>query len=366
MDKGVLQREQALKLKRIVSQTKSKRRQRQLLNTAQSPQDLRPDMDPLPIEIISSLTLPSSSSTHGTVEERNDNAPQDDLQFQISERDLGAFSEPMWSVPFYNTIFPAESFFIQEGDMPASNQCLSSAAAAIENGDLESNSLSSGSSEGVSASSPTSASEREDNAVLDDGVYREDAQFELGGGALSAFGGSTWSTSYHDGHLSRESTAINQMGSASSSQNYSSLISGPFEHFASRPTEPSESVIFGNEEDILFIHYLDRTFYIQYPFYHSHGIQGRGWLFSILRRVKSAYHASLALSEYHRYSTLPQHGGITSIHDHLPAKDGHYELALLEMQRSIGESHTWSRTPGLIRTVEVLTCILQLLFLEVC
>jgi hypothetical protein len=295
MDKGVLQREQALKLKRIVSQTKSKRRQRQLLHTAQSPQDLRPELDPLPIEIISSLTLPSSSSTHGTVEVRNASAPQDDLQFQISERDLSTFNEPMWSASCYNTIFPAESFFLQEGDIPASNQRLSNAATAIENGYLESNSLSPRSSEGVSASSPTSSSEREDNAVLEDGVYREDAQFESNGGALTAFGESTWSTSYHDDHSSRESTSVNQAGSASSSQNYSSLTSGTFEHFTSRPTGPSESVICGDEEDILFIHYLDRTFCIQ----------GRGWLFSILRRVKSAYHAALALSEHHRYSTLP-------------------------------------------------------------
>jgi hypothetical protein len=50
--------------------------------------------------------------------------------------------------------------------------------------------------------------------------------------------------------------------------------------------------------------------------------------FSILRRVKSAYHASLALSEYHHYSAVLRNSGITNSYDRLRAKDGHYDLAL--------------------------------------
>jgi len=50
------------------------------------------------------------------------------------------------------------------------------------------------------------------------------------------------------------------------------------------------------------MHYLDHVFYIQFPFYNPIE-EERGWLFSLLTRHVSVYHATLALSQYHWRST---------------------------------------------------------------
>jgi hypothetical protein len=76
------------------------------------------------------------------------------------------------------------------------------------------------------------------------------------------------------------------------------------------------------------MYYLDQVFHIQYPFYHSSHRRGRGWLFAILRQVKTAYHAALALSEHHQHSMLPQHSSISSSTNRSLVKGKHYDLAL--------------------------------------
>jgi hypothetical protein len=110
------------------------------------------------------------------------------------------------------------------------------------------------------------------------------------------------------------------------------------------------------------MNYLDKVFYLQYPFYHLPDTQGRGWLFSILRRVKSAFHAVLALSEQHLNSSRPRNSDITTRLVCLRAEGSHHDLALREMLLSIRESHTWNESMLLVRSLEALTCILQLLF----
>lgn len=88
--------------------------------------------------------------------------------------------------------------------------------------------------------------------------------------------------------------------------------------------------------------------------------EGGVGFFLILKRVKSAYHAALALSEYHQ-STLSQHNS-----SHLIRGRGrHYDLALQELQVSLARSSTWSGNLGLAHNIEVLTSILHLLFYEV-
>ncbi len=121
-----------------------------------------------------------------------------------------------------------------------------------------------------------------------------------------------------------------------------------------------DPILRGDVEDILFMHYLDHVFHIYCPFYLLSNRQARGWLFSILKRVKSAYHAALALSEMH-LATSTQHNSSAA----RTRARGHYDLALQELQVSLAQSSAWSGNLGLAHNVEVLTTILHLLFYEV-
>lgn len=116
-----------------------------------------------------------------------------------------------------------------------------------------------------------------------------------------------------------------------------------------------------HKEDMLFIHYLDEVFPIQFPLYHSLGRQGRGWLFSKLRRVKPAYHACLTLSQHQQNTTRPQNNVGTVPH----TDNRYYNLALEQMQEILKSPYAWNETMYLSRSLETLTCILHLLFCEV-
>jgi hypothetical protein len=359
MDKGVLEREKALIVKNIVRQTKSKRRQHRF---PRPPPHQRPGLDPLPVVKAVSVTLPPSSPE--TVIMRNGAAPQDHPHHQISEGDVGAFNEPIWSQPFYSTILAAESFITQEGVIPASSQRPSAAATTIGSEDVESNSTSSDSSVRSSEFTSHSSGVCEDNAG--NGIeVSGDVLFEASFEALAPLCEQKFGASYHESDLSTKPTANNQAGLSSLTQKSSSPTSEALWHHAPLSAVVSNPILHGDMEDALFMYYLDRVFYVQYPFYHISNQEARGFLFSILRRVKSAYHAALALSEYHQQSTFPGHNGFSSSTNRLREKGGHYDLALREMQLSLAQSHTWNGTLCLIRSVETLSCILQFLFWEV-
>ena len=73
---------------------------------------------------------------------------------------------------------------------------------------------------------------------------------------------------------------------------------------------PSSDLVLGNrygdEDTTLLMYYLDKVFYVQFPFYDPSTIDGgRGWLLRLLTRRKSIYHATLALSKLHRDLILP-------------------------------------------------------------
>jgi hypothetical protein len=354
MDRGTSEREQALKVKRIISQTKWQRRQRRLRRT---PQHREPEQDPLADGQASSLSLPLPNPTKGTGVMASSTAYQDHPQLQIPEGYLDAFNEQIWSEPIYDSMLPAVSFLNQEGGLSASNQRLPRAATGIDIADMESIYASPESSAGMSASIPTSP------RVFDANEISRDVQMETNAEALVPLAKSKLGASYYDSCFQRELTSGNHTGSSSILEKNLTPISPIFRHHASWPVRESKSILSGDmEEDALFMEYWDQVFYIQYPFYYSSNRQGRGWLFSILRRVKSAYHAALALTEIYELSTLPRQSGLNSSSDCLRAKGRHYDLALQEMQLNLARSHTWS----LSHNIETLTCILQLVFWEVC
>jgi hypothetical protein len=353
MDKGVLEREKALEVKRNVSETKSKRRQRRLWRTPQYP---RPEWDQL--EKRHSLCLPLSGSTQEATAIQGRTTPNHHLQLHDCEEDLTTFNQPMWSGPLYNASLPTESVFSQEVCVLPSNQWPCDAGTTIENGDTESNSASPESSQRASASTLISSALREDiaqNCIEFSTEAVLEAPMPLCQPKLSA--------SCHDTYVSKESISSNQVCSSSFLQESFSLPSGIMGHHPSSPSSVSESILRRGVEDSLLMHYLDHVFYVQYPFYHSGSRQGRGWLFSILRRAKSAYYTALALSEHHQYSTLPQHGCISRSPHRLRERGGHYDQALREMQLILA---TWTGNLDLSRNIDILASILLLLFWEVC
>jgi hypothetical protein len=138
------------------------------------------------------------------------NAPQGHPQPHAG--DLTTFNEPIWSEPFYNAVLPAEPFFNQERDIPASNP---TTAIDILDIDIESNSASSRSSERESGWTRTSLSICEGNAQSGIEVSREDAQFEACVEALAPLSVPKLNTSDNDSYLSRESISVNHVNLSS-------------------------------------------------------------------------------------------------------------------------------------------------------
>ncbi len=110
------------------------------------------------------------------------------------------------------------------------------------------------------------------------------------------------------------------------------------------------------------MHFLDQVFYLQYPYYQSRDGRERGWLFSILRRVKPAYSATLPQSERHFLATVPHNKGSANSLAQRRTGTTYYDLAIHGMQCIM--AGVISR-PSLMQSVEALTSLLQLPFLEV-
>jgi hypothetical protein len=192
MDRGMLEREKALEVKRNVSEIKSRRRQRRF---SRMPQYL------IPVAKTPSLDFLLSAPTQHTAR---------------GEGNLTSFNQPMWIEPLYNTSLPMESVFSQEGCVIPSNQWSCDGGPAIENEDMEYNSASSHSSEIASASTLISSSLREDDARNDIKDSREAVQFGAGVDAPVPLCRPTLSVSGHHTYFSRETMSSNQVCSSSS------------------------------------------------------------------------------------------------------------------------------------------------------
>jgi hypothetical protein len=170
---------------------------------------------------------------------------------------------------------------------------------------------------------------------------------------------------YRDTQFSGVLASTNQTESESILQPVPSLSSDAILCNSPSPVAANAPVVRSDVEDTLLTHYRDHVFNLQYPFYGISDGPSKLWLFSILRRVESAYYATLALSQYHQDSTLSQNCSTPYVVDPSKTMIRHYTLALREIQLRVADSHTWSGILGLIRGVETLAGILQLLFFEV-
>jgi hypothetical protein len=203
----MLQKDRALRIKHIVSQSRLKKRKRIL-------QDVRSDLDYLPNDKASASIDPSLSSSYGSFNGWNDSATQEDPYSKASETDLEFFIQPMWSTAFHDNTFTLESYFSQETN---------SSTSTATNIDSRQNQLSYGSSDRTSNSTHNSPSVYEDVVTVPPNVSPQGLRFETSREVLVTFSVPICSSSSHDGHFPGGSTTHSQV-SLTSPQNYFSTL----------------------------------------------------------------------------------------------------------------------------------------------
>lgn len=329
MDRGDLQREQARYKTHITAQIKSAMRENELPGTSQN---VEHESDALVAGTITASGHPPAHPTQETLL-RSGFAPEHNLQLLGRDGDFHTSSEPAWNEALDNVDFSTELFYDQTLHISSDDQSPSDASQILAT------SISPVTEEGnvrgsihVSRSNSSSKANMDAMDLLCDPILSEFCSPELSGYSSEA----GWS-------LCAQRTS--RSGSTD---------------LVSQPAGLSNPILHGDVEDVLFMYYIDHVFYMYCPFYFPSNRQGRGWLLSTLKRVNSAYHAALALSEYH-HSTSTQHGSAYPVR----TRGGHYDLALQELQTSLARSSAWSGNLGLNHKVEVLTTILHLLFYEV-
>ncbi|TVY29822.1 Pestheic acid cluster transcriptional regulator [Lachnellula hyalina] len=133
----------------------------------------------------------------------------------------------------------------------------------------------------------------------------------------------------------------------------------------STPHHPSPVLAVSSNESVLLMHFLDNVFCLQYPFYKP-GVQegGRGWLLSLLLKTKPLYHASLALSAYHRSAiSLAENRcpyGVSEQQEHLAICLKELQLAMKNIGKLLTDITMCPRT-GL----GTMASSVQLIFFEV-
>lgn len=162
-------------------------------------------------------------------------------------------------------------------------------------------------------------------------------------------------------------SSLNELqDSLSQNHRYQSNQPAPTANYYNHVGSPQTTTPNADTEDALFMYYLDEVFFIQHPFFYCQKKQGRGWLFAILRQVKSVYHAALALSEHQILSSSSsQSSDIASGLTKLRAPNYHYDIAIQQTQVMINDSDASKRRGVLIHNIEILMSIMQLLFIDV-
>lgn len=115
----------------------------------------------------------------------------------------------------------------------------------------------------------------------------------------------------------------------------------------------------------MLMHFLDTVFPLQYPMYKPSAIDGgRGWLLSLLLRTKPLYHASLALSAYHRGTIFLATNSPCSTFSTVD-KEKHLAICLSEFQQAIKDVGQWVSSACPSNSLGLMACVIQLVFFEV-
>jgi len=135
-------------------------------------------------------------------------------------------------------------------------------------------------------------------------------------------------------------------------------------------SDPHSRVHLDEVEAGLWMHYLDRTFPHQFPFYKPTTKEGgRGWLFILVMQTEPLYHAVLSIAAYHQhYELLCDLGNHDVINDCWRAGEElrRYNVALQKLQRYLDESISGRNRMSKPECLKLLACIVFLISLEVC
>lgn len=343
MDSGPLQREHAQRVKNALTQRNSQKRRR---HSGRSRSERHGDIGSITQELVSaSSEAPSNYSSDGA-------------QTQVSE----------WDAEVWNNNLSLEAHFNNWGmdldldmidksfpPMPMSEDSVLATEPAFN----------------VTAWANATEQSNDDIArlvskdhtlLLNDDLDGSEATPCLPPNSLVLQGPSKQSSSIAQGDVPAELNLFLQTGWSQSSRSNTTHheddrpIIKEASHFQRRP---GEALLCQDREDVLTLHYLDDIFYTQYPFYNTPIRQSRSWLFSLIRKAPSVYHATLALSDCHLESTM-ENCATPSVRG-----KNYYNLALREMEIEYRRSSTLSGTARIVHAIECLACILQMLYYEV-
>ncbi|KAK1141322.1 hypothetical protein N8T08_009229 [Aspergillus melleus] len=119
-------------------------------------------------------------------------------------------------------------------------------------------------------------------------------------------------------------------------------------------------------ESVLLMHFLDNVFPLQHPMYKPGPFEGgRGWLLALLLRTKPLYHATLAVSSYHRRKM------VFNIHHPcqvagLVEQEKHLEICLKEFQQALKAASLSLQmlSPDKSKGLGIAASVVQLVFFE--
>lgn len=136
----------------------------------------------------------------------------------------------------------------------------------------------------------------------------------------------------------------------------------------SQPPQSFGRVRLDEGEASLWMHYLDKTFPHQFPFYKPTTEEGgRGWLFILVMQTEPLYHAVLSIAAYHQHYELLCDIGEEAIVDDCQRADEQlrlYNLALQKLQIYLDESISGSNRMSKPECLRLLACIVFLISLE--
>ncbi|KAG4426794.1 hypothetical protein IFR04_000225 [Cadophora malorum] len=142
-----------------------------------------------------------------------------------------------------------------------------------------------------------------------------------GGDSLEPTGSETSPAPSADTGTKSSASERNQSSSPSANQEYNS--------------PHTEMIVVSRNETVLLMHFLDHVFPLQHPMYKPQIAEGgRSWLLSLLLRTKPLYHASLALSAYHRGNILLASQRCVAHHS-MVEQEKHLAICLEEFQEAI-------------------------------
>ncbi|CAL3962325.1 unnamed protein product [Diplocarpon coronariae] len=144
----------------------------------------------------------------------------------------------------------------------------------------------------------------------------------------------------------------------------SSSPPAPIEETSCGAPTSSALVTLPISEAVLLMHFLDNVFPLQHPMYRPGVAEGgRGWLLALLLRTKPLYHASLALSAYHRGTVLlaaQRHSHSCSSAE----QEQHLAICLNEFQRAIKDVDHWVMKACPRDGLGLMASIVQLIYFE--